>query len=439
MDIPQEDFSQYYLRYFSEGPGPYQGYLDPGVPTVAELLRSEGYRTYLVGKWHVGWHEDHWPRRRGFDRFFGLIGGQSSYFGADTGRPLAAIMVNDDSPWAVPEHGYYATDAYSDKAVEYLRQHLREHPDRPFFLYLAYTAPHFPLQAEEADIARYDSTYDAGWEIVRNNRIQRQAALGLIEEAAKSAPRPANVPAWHDVEDQELWVRRMQVYAAMVDTMDEGIGRVIASLDNAGLLRNTLVLFLSDNGPASELGIDRHRQEPGAIVGSPGAFSGGGAPWAWVSAAPFRGHKADPYEGGVRAPFIAFWPQGIQPSGSSSNEPTHVLDIVPTLLRAGGVNATAGERRDSLDELPGRDLSSLFIPGLEQPRRSFYMEHFDRRAFYDGDWKAVFHPDTGHWQLYDLAHDPAEQDDLSQSASGRLSKMVDSWTRWAEGMGVRIH
>ena len=266
------DPSGIFAHFLGEEPGPYQGYLYDSVPTIAELLGSAGYRTYMSGKWHVGEHRERWPRARGFDRFFGLIGGESSYFETAGGQGEAVRMVLDDEPWSPPAEDYYATDAYTDAAVDFISEHARGHAAQPMLLYLAYTAPHFPLHARQEDIQHQAGRYDGGWDVVRARRIERQRELGIPGAQAPAAGRPASVPAWEAVENRPQWSRRMEVYAAMVHSMDRGIGRVLEALEGFRERDNTLILFLSDNGPSARDLSNRPAYDPATAIGERGSY-----------------------------------------------------------------------------------------------------------------------------------------------------------------------
>ncbi|MEM7788517.1 MAG: sulfatase-like hydrolase/transferase, partial [Bacteroidota bacterium] len=230
--------------------GPYQGYLDPAVPTLAERLAEAGYRSYLSGKWHLGEERPRWPIERGFDRTFGLISGASSYYTLRTDQRRVRQMTLDGAPFAPPASGFYMTHAFADTAVAFLREHAAEHADRPFALYLAFTAPHWPLHAPEATVQKYAGRYDDGWDAERARRTAALTEAGLVPEGAPLPGRPASVPAWADRSDADRtdadWPRRMEVHAAMVDEMDAALGRVLAQVRAMGVAENTLVLFTSD-------------------------------------------------------------------------------------------------------------------------------------------------------------------------------------------------
>ena len=253
-------------------PGPYQGFLNKESATIAEMLREAGYATYMSGKWHVGEKREHWPRRQGFDRYFGLISGGSSYFELDKDSVRLRQMALDDDSWEPPKDDFYMTDAFSDHAIEFIRDHGERSPEKPFLLYLSYTAPHWPLHALPEDIRNYQGRYAIGWDSLRKERYQRQLSLGLLTSAFRLSSREAGVPAWEEVADKSAWAKRMEVHAATVDRMDQGIGRLISELKASGMFENTLVLFLSFNGASSEEISGRNMHHPDSEISYPGSY-----------------------------------------------------------------------------------------------------------------------------------------------------------------------
>ena len=273
----------------------YTDRLDPGAPTLPEVLRSAGYRTLMAGKWHLGARPAEWPVKRGFDRSFALIPGAMNYWGTEingTRSPLAL----DDQPWTAPPDGFFATDAFTDRAIEFVDE--AKGTGQPFFLYLAYNAPHWPLHAPAEDVEAYKGKYDAGWQAVRQQRFGRMVELGIVPPETKMAPvdRGRQKP-WNELTDaqRQEWALRMSIYAAQVTRMDRNIGRLLGRLDQLGVADNTLVLFASDNGGAAE---DPHRGKADAALGSRESYWGYARPWASVSNTPWRNHKISAYEGG---------------------------------------------------------------------------------------------------------------------------------------------
>jgi arylsulfatase len=406
--------------------GPTQGYL-ADVPTLATRLRALGYGTYLSGKWHLGERPEHWPRQRGFDRYFGLISGASSYFEL-VDEPLPRAMALDDDAWTPPADGFYMTDATADHAMDFLDTHWRERPASPFFLYLAFTAPHWPLHAKDEDIAQQAGRYDAGWDVVRATRYERQKSLGVIDDRHTLSPRPASVPAWEEADDHATWSRRMEVYAAMVSSLDQNIGRLVARLRDRGALDNTLIVFLSDNGGSNEDPIGRGLNNPAVPMGQRGSYVGYLEPWANVSNTPFRGYKTGTYEGGGRSPFIAHWPAGIPVRGAIDTETVgHIVDLTATALDAAGVNADiVGRASEGASLLPALRQTAPLAP------RTLAWEHLGGRAIRIDRWKMVRPRGAdAAWELYDLGVDPTEQRDVAATDPARVRAMADGWTTWA--------
>ena len=407
-------------------PGPYQGYLSQEAETLAEMLKAVGYKTYMSGKWHVGEKPEHWPRQRGFDRYFGLISGASSYFEIIRDQPRIRQMALDDEPWTPPDSGFYMTDAFTDQAVKYLQEH---EEGSPFFLYLAYTAPHWPLHALPEDIARYADRYDAGWDVLRSERYARQLVLGLIDSSWVLSPRPPNLPAWENEPDKADWSLRMAVYAAMVDRMDQGIGRVVGALRDMNALDNTLIVFLSDNGGCAESVDGRNLHDPTTLVGERGSYLAYDEAWANASNTPFRLYKQWVHEGGIATPFVAHWPHGIAVPGRITDSPGHVVDLMATIGELAGADAKDQDGRSLVPVLSD--------PGAATPERTLYWEHIGNRAIRDGDWKLVLDRRTGDWELYNLAADPTEQFDLARSHPNVVRRMTETWQTWADSIGVR--
>jgi arylsulfatase len=416
-------------------PGPYQGYLPEDAVTLAEALRAGGYGTYMSGKWHVGDEAVRWPRRRGFDRYFGLISGATSYYELLQEPGRVRKMVLEDAPWQPSGDAFYATDAYSDYAVERIRQHRREQPGRPFFLYLAYTAPHFPIHAPAQDVARYEHSYDGGWDAVREARLARMRQLGITDERHVAAARPPTVPAWADAVDRPDWSRRMAVFAAMVDRMDRGIGRVLDALDETQAAEDTLVLFLSDNGGDANDVASRGLHTPGAAIGARGSYASYREPWAFVSNAPFRLHKTWAHEGGIRSPFIARWPAGLRRPGRFSDAVGHVADLMPTILELAGVRRPEQGGR----AVAGRSLAAVLRDEPTTPREQpLYWAFNGNWAVRQGDWKLVYDDHRSkRVELFDLAADPTEQRDLTGSEPARAAALHGVWRAWAERVGAR--
>lgn len=418
--------------------GPYQGYLPSSSVTIAEVLRGAGYRTYFSGKWHVGDLPAHWPHARGFDRAFGLVSGATSYFELLKEPGRSRQMVLEDRLWEPSSPDYYATDAYSDYAVERIREHGRARRTQPFLLYLAYTAPHFPLQARPDDIARYAETYTAGWDATRDARDRRMRETGLIDARHRLTLRPSTVPAWEEATGREAWARLMAVYAAMIDRMDHGIGRVMQALRDGGMDEDTLVLFLSDNGATMEAVAGRGLNDPSVPVGAKGSYVAYLEPWAHVSNTPFRLYKDWVHEGGIRTPMIARWPRGIARPGRLSDHVGHVIDLMPTAVELAGAGYPRTHRGVDVTPMRGQSLLPA-LRGEDGGRAApLFWAYGGNWAIRDGDWKLVRDGKRdGGAQLYDLAGDPTETHDLAAMHPERVTAMERQWRAWAERVGAR--
>lgn len=404
----------------------YRGALNRRGITLAEALKPAGYRSYAVGKWHLGSARGQWPLDRGFDRFYGLPEGGGVYFWP----PFRERNVVLDSTVVEPQAGWYSTDAFNDYAVRFIREAHRT--GAPFFLYLAHIAPHFPMQAPAEDIARHRGRYLQGWDAVRRARYQRLLEQGVADSSWKLSPRAPGAPAWESVADKDEWDLKMAVYAAIVERMDRGIGDLLATLDSLGISDETLVIFLSDNGASAE-----HLDEgdPSAPPGSPRSFTTYDLPWANVSNTPFRGFKSSVHQGGIATPMIARWP-GVIPRGRIDRESVgHVIDLMPTLLEVAGATYPARHLGAELAPLPGRSLLPPLLRRASTGPRLLFWEHEGNRAVRSGDWKLV----ASHrepWQLYDLRSDPTELRDLAAAQPARAAQMEALYLEWAESAGA---
>lgn len=415
---------------FNYGTPGYQGYLNKNCVTVAEVLHSAGYHTYMTGKWHLGFHgEEKWPLQRGFEKFYGILAGASSYFKPSGGRGLTY----NNTKLATPEGDYYTTDAFTDSAISFVA---KQNDDHPFFLYLAYNAPHWPLQAKEADIKQFEGKYLEGWDKIRAARFKRQKELGLVDKQMVLPPRDTGVRAWDALtaaEKKEV-AYRMAVYAAQVSSIDQNIGKLVASLKSAGKLDNTLIIFLSDNGacpePYKELGGGTMAEINDGTKW--GAISYGMG-WANASNTPYRKWKRELEEGGLKAPFIMCWPKGIKPSlyNSVSNEPSYLIDMMPTLLELANTGYPVNYKGNAIKPLEGRSMAPLLTGNKIAAHEFMYWEHEGNQAIRKGNWKAVKGNSSGHWQLYDLSTDKAEEYDLGKTKSGQLNTLVKNWELWA--------
>jgi arylsulfatase A-like enzyme len=404
----------------------YEGYLNKHSVTIAEVLRPAGYHPLMVGKWHVGENKGHWPIDRGFERYFGLISGACNYFRLDPGRKMAL----ENEPY-VPEPGsFYMTDAFTDHAVALLDEYGRQ-PD-PYFLYLAYTAPHWPLHSHPDDIAKYKGRYAMGWDELRKERHKREIDMGIVDAKWPLTPRDSTVPAWTDATNKEELERRMEVYAAQIDRLDQGIGRVLQKISDLGQEDNTLILFLADNGACHEV---VERGKPGAKTGTPDSFCSYGRGWANASNTPFRLYKHWVHEGGISAPFIARWPRVIKHRGKFFPTPAHITDIMPTVMELAGAKYPETYRGDTIRPLAGESLVPIFRRTKWKGHGAMFWEHEGNRAVRDGKWKLVSRfPDR--WELYDMEADRSELNDLASRQPERVKQMTAQYDAWAKKMGI---
>ncbi len=458
----------------------YRGRLNAQCVTIAEVLRDAGYASYAAGKWHVTPGHDaaaladtsQWPLQRGFNRFYGTIHGAGSYFDPSSlVRDNQLLTVANDPAYQPPS--YYYTDAIADHAVQFIRDHARNAPrgagrvvagNQPFFLYVAFTAAHWPLHAKPADIAKYHGRYDQGYEPVRAARRERLRRMGILD--ARWAPAPA-AERWDDVQDKAFESRCMEVYAAQLDSMDQGIGRMVAALKDTGVLDNTLVFYLQDNGGCAE-GMGRgNRPSPrpslptfpamapdapqfgsqprqtrdgfpvrsgiGVLPGGPDTYVAYGRGWASVSVTPFRGFKHWTHEGGISTPLIVHWPHGIDSTrrGQLERQPGQLMDIMATCLDV--AHAPYPTRRNDQDIVPmeGSSLVPAFHGRRIPRKRPLAWEHEGNRALRDGKWKIVAR-ENRPWELYDIEGDRAESHDLAGRQPNLVHRMAQQWEAWAE-------
>lgn len=402
----------------------------------------------MAGKWHLGERPPYWPRSRGFDRYFGLISGANSFFEVDPGRQMAL----DDDPWTPPAAGYYSTDAYTDFAVDRIVENKKLTPNQPFLLYLAHQAPHSPLMALPEDIARYRGRYDKGWDVLRAERNARQRQLGIIDQRHEITPRPEGIPAWIDVPEtaKASWIGRMEVYAAMIDRVDQGIGRVLAALEQTGQRENTLVIFLSDNGatteggPTAGMGGGRgptagEEVAPHAPMGSRDSRINELEPWASVSNTPYRLYKNFLHEGGIKTGMVATWPRGIRRSDVMTDQVGHVVDVMPTILQVAGIRYPGSRAGTTLRPLRGQSLVPAFQGQTVARTAPLFWAYGGRIAVREGDWKLVYNQlgPKPHLELYDLAADPTEHHDLSARYPDRAAQLRRDWQVWADKAGAR--
>ncbi len=451
----------------------YRGDLSRNAVTIAEALRSYGYLNYMVGKWHVTRFNSNkgprfnWPLQRGFDRFYGTIKGAGSFYDPTTLCRGDVFITPDNDPHYKPET-YYYTDAISDNAVMFLRDHHREQRGRPFFMYVAYTAAHWPMHALPEDIEKYKGVYDAGYQATRDARLKRMRAMGLIDPGWAMT---ATVGDWNSVKHKAWELRNMEVYAAMVDRMDQGIGKIVDELRRQGQLDNTLILFLQDNGGCAEnMGRSKPRKPypqykpmkpdqlqpsvwpsmqtrdgrpvrtgPDVMPGPADTYIAYGRSWANVSNTPFREYKHWVHEGGVATPLIAHWPGGIAPKvrGKLDHQPGHLVDLMATCLDLAEARYPAQYDGRTIVPMQGVSLTPAFRGEALGRTQPIFWEHEGNRAVRDGRWKLVAKGVKGKWELYDMHADRTETHDLAGEHPQVRDRLAERWERWAERAGVK--
>lgn len=449
----------------------YRGDLNRNCVTLAEAVKPAGYRAYAVGKWHVTPQagpkasQHNWPLQRGFDRYYGTIHGAGSFFDPST-------LTRDNkliSPFADPEYKpqtYYYTDAISDHAVRFIADHEKDHKDKPLLLYVAYTAAHWPMHALPEDIAKYKGKYATGYDPVRKARFEKAAKLGLVDPKQGMAPGAEN---WDKVPDKGREAAGMEVYAAMVERMDAGVGKIVSELKRTGRLDNTLILYMQDNGgcaePQGRTGNKNHpnierpekptlpplapdailppgsvptqtrdgypvRMGPKVMPGGPDTYIAYGRGWANVSNTPFREYKHWVHEGGISTPLIAHWPAGISTKGALRTQPGHLIDIMATCVELSGAKYPAKVGDHAITPAEGKSLVPAFA---DKPlgREALYWEHEGNRAVRAGDWKLVAKGPGGKWELYNIKDDRTESTDLAAKHPEKAKELTALWEAWA--------
>ena len=434
-----------HMDYDAGIPG-YRGDLSQQSVTIAQVLKDTGYSTYMSGKWHVTKHighwtgqdslmsTDNWPLQKGFDAFYGTILGAGSFFDPIT-------LTSGNTPVTKLPDEFYYTDAISDSAASYIYQHTS---GNPFFMYVSYTAPHWPLHALEEDIERYQGRYDAGWDALREERVARMQSMGLIDINWDLSERDPRVPAWDEMDEQDrVWYSRaMEVYAAQIDRMDQGIGRIMQALESAGQKDNTLVLFLADNGGCAEVLTQQWRgpfltsetrdgdqvtlgnEFKDILPGPENTYMSYGRGWANASNTPFRLYKHWVHEGGIATPLIAYWPAALQTGGGLVNDPGHVIDLMAT-----AVDIARATYPDDKAPMAGTSLIPAFQnQGLE--RGMIFWEHEGNRAVRDGKWKLVARHNQP-WELFDMDMDRTEVNNLADQMPEKVNELITAYDNWA--------
>ena len=448
------------------------GYVDDlskNAVTMAEVLGKAGYATYMTGKWHISKNLSdkgdlsNWPIQRGFQRFFGTLNGSGSYYDPGT--------LTSNNTFIAPGKDFYYTNAISDTAVKYIKENPKQ---KPFFLYVAYTAGHWPLHAPENEIQKYKGVYDKGWDLLREQRFNRLKKAGIISANCVLTPRGVEIPEWKDEPLKDWQIRRMQVFAAMVDIMDQGIGKIITTLEQKGILDNTIIFYMQDNGGCAETqGTDQPEVQPtaeqaklkpfsydsvftgkkplysrdgrwvrngiGVMPGDANTFTTYGMEWANVSNTPYRLYKHWTHEGGIATPLVVHWPKGITKKGEIRNQPGHLIDIMATCLAITGVQYPTKFNGNEIQPFEGKNLVPAFN-NLPIDRKFIFWEHEGNRAIRTGNWKLVSTlttlkkftaADENKWELYDLQKDPSELNNLATKFPEKVKELAQLWEQEA--------
>jgi arylsulfatase len=450
----------------------YRGQLNRQCVTIPEVVRTAGYRTYMCGKWHVcrdirpNGDKSDWPVQRGFEKFYGTITGGGSYYDPTTLCRQNTFITPQNDPDYKPDSFYY-TDAITDNTIGFLKEHQKDSPEKPFFFYVAYTAAHWPMHAREKDIAKYKGKYDNGYEPIRKARYEREKQLGLIKAQWELSSQAGD---WGEVQDKAWEARCMEVYAAMVECMDRGIGKIVEQLRQSGQLDNTLILFLEDNGACAEdMGrTDRSgkppadlkafgpddlqpniwppmqtrdgqwvRSGPGVMPGGPDTYVAYGRSWANVSNTPFREYKHWVHEGGISTPLIAHWPKGIRQSrdGKLESQPGHIVDLMATCVDLSRAKYPTKRDGEKIKAMEGISLVDAFNGKPLTRRQPLFWEHEGNRAVRQGKWKLVA-KENQPWELYDMDKDRSEMNNLAANNRKKVQELAAEWDAFAKRADV---
>ena len=417
----------------------YAGEINHNCVTIAEVLKDYGYNTYMSGKWHLtndkntnpDSDKSNWPLQRGFIRFFGTLFGSGSYYTPNT-LTLQNTLIE------VPE-GFYYTDAISDTAISMIREN--KTTDSPFFLYVSYTAPHWPLHADKEDYKPYISTYSVGWDSIRIKRYMRQKELGVIDKNWILSNRDAEAPAWDSLSEvkKEEMALRMAIYAAQIEVMDRGIGRIIRELEKEGILNNTLIFFLQDNGACAEFISGNNKDF--AALGTNNSFESYRLPWANASNTPFRLFKHWTHEGGISTPLIVHWPEGVVNPGRMSDRPGILMDIMATCVEVSGAEYPEQVNGYTIHNMEGESLLPSIRNENDNRKTAMFWEHEANRAVRSNEWKLVMraseeYPFEGEWELYNMNTDRTEMNNLATTYAEKVEEMKTMWENWAQRIQV---
>lgn len=458
----------YLSNYNFKEPG-YRDDLSKNAVTLAEVFKQAGYSTYMSGKWHVAENtsiegdKSNWPLQRGFERFFGTLHGSGSFYDPGT------LMRNNT--FIAPGKDFYYTNAITDNTVKFINEHPK---DKPFFFYVAYTAAHWPMQAPESEVQKYKGVYNKGWDETRKLRFEKLKRLGIISDNVVLTPRGVDIPEWKDEPLKDWQIRRMQVYAAMVDVMDQGVGKIISALEKKGELDNTIIFYMHDNGGCAETLNSNETEIPptedekmgkfyskdsvfagkkptytrdgefirsgkGVMPGPANTFVSYGEGWANVSNTPYRLYKHYAHEGGIATPLIIQWPDGIKEKDQLRTQNGHLIDIMATCIDIAGLSYPENFNGNSIQPFEGKSLVPVFA-NKPLDRKFIFWEHEGNRAIRTGKWKLVSRTkipkkftkaDENAWELYDMEKDPSEMNNLALKYPSKVKTMSALWEKEA--------
>ncbi len=442
----------------------YRGNLSRNAVTIAEALKPAGYQTLMTGKWHVTsqWKDEtdksNWPCQRGFDKFYGTLPGHGSLW-----DPTGLVLNNTPIK---AKGDYYYTEAITEYSTKWINEAADAH--QPFFLYVAYTAPHYPLHARKEYINKYKDSFTDGWDKLRQTRFEKMKEMGILPSHAKLSPRDEQCPAWEKEPWQDWQAHRMAVFAAMIEQMDESVGKIVSTLKENDQLDNTLILFLSDNGGSPEghlyntierldkpwksslipqTTLDGRPVKPGdwpnKPLGDNTTYGSYGVKWANVSNAPFRNHKSWMHEGGIAAPLIAHWPDYIKANNELRHQLTHIIDLMPTCLDIAGADYPKKFNGHEIIPAQGESLYRVLTENVSLSERTLCWEHEGNRAIRRGKWKLVSefpgswsgvrsYPQQGKWELYDMENDRTELNNLAGQHPDIVKQLENTWNAWAK-------
>lgn len=427
----------------------YQGFISSNAVTIAEVLKKAGYITAMTGKWHAGnYKPDQWPESRGFEKFYGIHHWMDSYW-----KVLKKCDVYHDGKIVIkptatpvnqlhPDQEFYTTDVFTDWALKYIDE--ADTAQKPLFMYVAYNAPHWPLEAPDEDIAKYKGMYDKGWEGLREKRLERLIEMGLLPKHTKLSKAERSEWSSLSEDDRKNSAFRREIYAAQIDCMDQNVGRIVKKLKERDMYKNTLILFLSDNGCSAEGGMLGYKFKENRIENfsawrkASGRSSSQGRAWSNVSNAPFKKHKKFAFEGGMRTPLIAHWPEGLKDPGRISHEPGHITDIMSTCIDVAGTVYPKEYNGNRIKPAPGLSLLPLLQAKKREFHKAIFCEHWNSASVRSKHWKLVTlnYQKPQKWELYNLNDDPSETQNLRSKFPEKTKELYDLFLNWSGDVQV---